>query len=317
MSIAGKILESLSTANLVKSGSPLGNKTRTARSTLYIKSGDGYYPRESLPKPIHKLPEGVYELKQTMSGEIYLSAHEIQTDELIRFEDARHRLVLGEIRKFWEAKPKFKEAGFTHKRGMLLTGAPGCGKTCLLKQVMEDVISEGDIVIYTDQPRVLKQALRQVKDIEEDRNILVIMEDIDTIIEYNEQTILQLMDGDDQNENVMILGTTNYPQRIPPRILRPGRFDRKLEIGPIPEAGRLCYFQHKMQKVGKMSEDNIREYVDVTDGFSFAQMREFLVSVYCLGYSAKESAARIKTGTIEESLTETELDAKLKTRKRV
>jgi ATPase family associated with various cellular activities (AAA) len=301
----------MSNSKVYPTTSSLSSKVRTARSTLYIKVGDAYFAREALPKPLPALPAGVYEIKSTSDGELYLSPHEIQTDELIRFEDSRHQLVLGEIQKFWEAKPKFKESGFTHKRGMLLTGAPGCGKTCLLKQVMEDVVAKGDIVIYTSAPRMLKNVLSKIKDIEEGRNVLVIMEDIDTIIQYDEQSMLQMLDGDDQQEHVLYLATTNYPQKIPPRIMRPGRFDRKLEIGPIPEAGRTSYFRLKVARMGTVTEANIREYVDVTNGFSFAQMREFLVSVFCLGYGVKESAARIKNGTIEESMTEAELDAKL------
>ena len=61
-----------------------------------------------------------------------------------------------------------------------------------------------------------------------------------------------------------------------------------------------------------MDKDEIMELAKKTTKFSFGQLREFLLSVYCHGYNVDETIKRIRTGREEFALTEAQLDAKLK-----
>lgn len=287
-------------SNMIKGTSDFGGIKRKQTLVQYAVSGNSFVASGAVkpPETVEKLSAGIYCPQVGYNGEKILSIHECATDELIRFKDERHELVLKEIDQFWKSENKYREAGFTHKRGVLLSGEPGTGKSCILKLVMEDTVKKGDVVFITKSVNATVQCLKAFREIEPTRKVLCIMEDLDELIRYDEHSILELFDGDNQMDGVLALATTNYPERLPARILRPGRFDRKLEIGVIPESGRKAYFQKKLGQKEAHSK-NIDYYTKLTKDFSFAQMREFLVATYCLEHSPEEAARRVREGKIE------------------
>lgn len=260
--------------------------------TQYVDDGHIIRPAGKLVT-IKELESNVYKIDADMQG-LYLSPHELRTDALLRFKDKRQTMVLGEIHKFWRLKGKFNELGFIHKRGLLLYGAPGTGKSCVLKLVMEDVIKENDVVLIAKSPSLLVTALDNIRQVEPNRRILATLEDVDEMVNYNEHALLGLFDGDSQQEGIILLGTTNYLNKLPPRMLRTGRFDRVIEIGNPGKRGRKAYFNSKLK--GKEEDDVVSHLVGVTKDYNFSQLKEVLVSVYCLGYPLKEVLCRIKRG---------------------
>lgn len=270
-------------------------KKRKKIYTQYRVSDNVFYPMGSI-KTQERLDPGIYNLKSSMSG-IYFEVHNLNTDEIIRFDDARHKEVLEEIQKFWTLKDNFSNMGFSHKRGILLYGDPGTGKSALTRLVMEDMVNSGDVIFICDEAYTLKSGLQKFREVEKERQVVCIIEDIDGLLRYGEKSILELFDGDYQCDNVLFLATTNYVDKIPPRVLRTGRFDRKLEISNPPKEGRLAYLRHKLATY----EDSSRlgEIADKTDGFSFAQLREYLVAVYCLQQDETKVIDRIKKGLEE------------------
>lgn len=261
---------------------------------------------------VNKLIPTVYTVGTDMQG-LYFEIHELKTDDLLKFNDKRQKLVLSEIDKFWGQKEKFTSMGLVHKRGLLLYGAPGTGKSCILKLVMGEVVKEGDIVLIIKTPRHLTSAIRSIRQVEPDRKVLAILEDVDDMVSYDSHELLGLFDGDSQQDGMLILGTTNYLDRLPPRMVRVGRFDRVIEIGNPGKDGRRVYFETKLG-------DNVplvSKLVKATKGFTFAQMRETLISHLAMGYSLEDTISRIKNGF--ESLNpdttkalEAKLEAKIK-----
>jgi len=236
------------------------------------------------------LEAGVYKVGTDFNG-VFFGIHEVNTDELLRFEDPRSTAILEEVNKFWELKPKFKKLGFTNKRGMLLHGLPGTGKSCLIKLMMEDMVKDGNVVFITKSPWSLTEVLHEFREVEPERKALVVLEEVD---EMSYQPLSDLFDGDEQIGDVLFVCTTNHIERIHPKMLREGRLDRKIEIPPPPKAGRLEYLKAKLGMFEK--EDQIEEHADLTDGFTFGQLREFLIGVYCYDKPAVTVAERIKNG---------------------
>lgn len=280
-------------ANVCESEPVIENsKSENSNSGLVQYSFDGYVYRPcGNIKMKETLKTNVYEIGKDMQG-LYLKPGKVMTDDLLRFNDKRQKTVLSEIDKFWNMRSNFEDFGFLHKRGILLYGSPGTGKSALIKLVMNDIIDNDDIILKVKEPRFLTSALEAIRSIEPRRRVLAVLEDVDEMCKYDEHTILQLFDGDSQQDGVLFIGTTNYLDKLPPRVLRTGRFDRKIEIGVPDHHGRLAYFNSKLR--GKEHNNVIAKIVSDTEGLNFSQLKEVLISTYVLGYSLKETLDRIK-----------------------
>ena len=291
MSIADKLLETLNEESV---------RVQT-KDTFYV-DGNEFQPgqKKSPPVTVDSLPAGVYDVKRSYTG-VYLERQDIHSDELIKFEDPRMNLVTNEISAFWEKEDNFKKHGFIMKRGILLHGAPGCGKSCLIKQVQEQMIEQNNLIFVARDPGALTKILKDVREVETERRIVVILEDIDEMVRWDEGSLLELMDGPDSQHKVLYLGTTNYLEKLPPRMQRSGRFDRKVEVLPPGKEGRLAYFQAKLGI--EEEEAELQEMVDKTDGLNFGDLREFVIAVYCLEEDPDIAISRIKGGAsgIKES----------------
>lgn len=239
-----------------------------------------------------KLIPGCYEIVFRPEGGIAFVNVPVKTQELIRFEDANSDKVINEIRKFWKLKPNFKKHGIAFKRGIILWGPPGSGKSCTIQFVMRDLIESGGICIKFTDPRAFTIGMRTLRRIEKKRPIVAVMEDIDAILEiYNESDVLNLLDGIDLVEDVVFLATTNYPEKLGERVInRPSRFDKRFKIGYPNAESRKIYFEHLFKNVDvKEAGIDIDKWVEDTEEFSVAHMQELFIAVHLLGDKYEEA----------------------------
>ena len=260
-----------------KEEEPKGKKTDIIQ---YCKNGPGF---SAAGETIRVLPAGAYSI-QHVSQVLAFCPEQIHTDSLIRFPDSRADQLLKEIQGFWELKEEFKKGndkafgGFLHKRGYLIFGPPGSGKSCLLKFVIKDIIDRKGIVLYGDiNPIYVIEGLKTIKKIEPDKQIVVILEDFDDLIHsHGESKYLSLLDGENSMDNVLFIATTNYVSRFDPRMYnRPGRLSDVIYIG-MPSAGaRRLYLETKLKV-----KDDIDWIVDNTDNFSLDHLKALVLGVY-------------------------------------
>lgn len=236
------------------------------------------------------LPPGVYEIVATPTSYAF-NPLKLVTDDLLRLPDSKSEQVIAEIADFWKRKAKFKQYGFAHKRGFLLFGPPGSGKTSTVATVSRQLVEAGGIVISGNiNPQVLASLLAQLRQVEPERPLVVLLEDIDTIIyRWGEADILALLDGENSIENVVFLATTNYPENLDGRVVnRPSRFDRIVKIGMPSAEARALYL--KSRKV----DFDITKAVELTNDFSIAHLKELVISVCCFGNNLEEEIDRIR-----------------------
>jgi transitional endoplasmic reticulum ATPase len=87
------------------------------------------------------------------------------------------------------------------------------------------------------------------------------------VTEHVLNQILAEMDGIEDNNDIVVIGATNRPDILDPAILRPGRFDRILLVGPTDKKGRLEIFKIHTKNMPLGKDVNINELAEKTEGY--------------------------------------------------
>lgn len=240
-------------------------------------------------KTTNVLPPGCYKVQESMQG-LYLQKQDIRDSSLIKLPDSNAEKVLGEIKKFWASKQKFIEHKLPYKRGILLFGPPGSGKTSTLRTAMEDVMTRDGIVLEYSNPHSFLAGYQMIRQIHKDKPMIALMEDLDSKLGYDSTELLQILDGVHDLNNIVFVATTNYPEKLGSRIFnRPSRFDRKFKIGMPSAESRKVYLQHK-----GVTED-IDTWVKDTEGLSIAHLAELYTAVMVFEDSYAQAVKIIKS----------------------
>ena len=252
-----------------------------------VEQGNTYRPSSQTTK---LLPPGLYRASEDQYG-FFFNKESLDMSELIRFPDSIANTVINEFETFWTMKDKYLDRGEPHKRGFLLWGPPGGGKTCTVSFIIQDFIKQGNIVFIFNYS--LSHTLRSFKIIEPNRKVLIVMEDIDSLIKdrHEEQAVLEFLDGSIQHANTIVIATTNYPEDLPDRIInRPSRFDRVSYIGVPSYDDRILYLTKKSQK---LSKPQIKGWAKETKGWTLAHLKELIIAVEVFGLKYDETIERI------------------------
>jgi len=243
------------------------------------------------------LPSGLYQLFHSNHGEPMAIKAQLNDEDLYTFSSGNNRNILDEVTSFWDNRDRYKKLGVTHKRGILLHGAPGCGKTAIISLCMKDMLRRDGIclILTPDLVGHLKEALPKLQQVEKERDVLIIMEDLESFRRY-EHALLEIMDGTSSLGNgILYLATTNYLDQIPIRFShRPSRFDTLLEVGLPSLEERMEYLSFVSQKMfGTNQEEKTHQWAKLTEGFSIAQLKELVISVVIHRHTLKDSLERL------------------------
>jgi len=241
-------------------------------------------------KTVDLLPAGCYSVQESMQG-LYLERQDIRNSDILKLPDTNSDKVVNEISKFWESKERFVEHKMPYKRGILLYGPPGSGKTCTLRTVMEDVENRGGLTLEFKHPYMFMEGYKMIRQVHPDRPVIALMEDVDAILERcSESEFLNVLDGVQDLNNVVFVATTNYPEKLGSRIFnRPSRFDKRFKIGMPNDKSRKMYLEHK-----GVEPEFIDEWVKETEGLSIAHLAELYTAVKVLGEDYSEAIDVIK-----------------------
>lgn len=200
-----------------------------------------------------------------------------------------------ELIDFLKEPKKFQKLGARIPKGVLLVGPPGTGKTLLARAVAGEAkvpfyfISGSDFVelfVGVGASRV-RDMFKQAK---HNAPCLIFIDEIDAVgrqrgaglgggHDEREQTLNQLlteMDGFGENEGIIIMAATNRPDVLDPALLRPGRFDRQVQVGlPDAKAREEILNVHAKNKIFDKSV-SLKNIASRTVGFSGADLENLL-----------------------------------------
>ena len=217
------------------------------------------------------------------SKELFKAVRAASFDDLVLPEALAEELQ-NDLPRFFASRETYERYGVPWKRGVLLIGPPGNGKTHAVKAMVNRL---GVPCLYVKSLEACDGEHASVRKVfvraRRSQPCLVVLEDIDSLItDKNRSFFLNELDGFASNTGVVVLATTNHPERLDPSILdRPSRFDRKFyfELPATPE--RLRYarrWNEALQEGMRLDEQVLCEVAALTDGFSFAYLKELFVS---------------------------------------
>ncbi|KAJ3601057.1 hypothetical protein NHX12_032030 [Muraenolepis orangiensis] len=196
-----------------------------------------------------------------------------------------------------------EQMGCKHVKGIMLFGPPGCGKTLMARQIGKMLNAREPKIV--NGPEILNKYVGESEanirklfaDAEDEQKRLgansglhiIIFDELDAICKQrgtgasstgvHDTVVNQLLskiDGVEQLNNILVIGMTNRPDLIDDALMRPGRFEVKMEIGLPDEKGRvqiLTIHTNKMRGFGLLSGDvDIKELATETKNYSGAEL---------------------------------------------
>lgn len=230
--------------------------------------------------------------------------------------------VMKDIHTFFtkETKELYKKLYIAYKRGVILYGDPGNGKSAMIREIIRN-IKDVSVVVINPNVKNITRILNSLIKSMDGSPVLIVIEDIDSVIDNsNRSELLNILDGVDVKSGVFFIGTTNYYEKIDPAFMnRSGRFDRSYRIDNPNEGTRRLYFESRNvdlllsdYEVYREDEDKSKTVIDLfvenSDDMPMANLKELITSVsYQLAVedditvkeAIESSAARIKNNREE------------------
>lgn len=277
------------------------------KASIWLKSTTGIIRPSTNLIMSNKLEPGTYKVDVNREYGQFCTKVNQTTDELYLFSDSIISSLLEEIKNFWLKSKIYKENNLTHKRGILLEGFPGTGKSSIINLLEEQLIVNGGVVFHVNSPRDLSTHIdfmrHSFREIQPDTPVITVLEDIDKYIEH--EHILSFLDGQASINHHVLIATTNNTEEIPDTFLRPSRIDMRIEVPNPTDEIRKEYFLKK-----KVPEDILDELVEKSKDFSFADLKELYISVILLESEIDEAVLKIASPRDKKNYTNKKLNTK-------
>lgn len=251
---------------------------------------DEIVPREileSMQVNVNDFEEALKEIEPSAMREVMIEVSKVTWDDVGGLDDAKR-----EIKEAveWPLKfpDKFEKMSIHPPKGILLYGPPGTGKTLLAKAVANESSAN---FISVRGPQLLskwvgesEKAVREIfKKARQVSPSIIFLDELDAIApirgtefgsKTSERVINQLLtelDGIEVLKNVVVIAATNRPEIIDPALIRSGRFDRLIFVGPPTKAGRLGILNvhlKNLQNDHHLSDNvDLEELADATENY--------------------------------------------------
>jgi len=275
---------------LVEDDSYIELPKNTEETSQWIVDKEYITPATSI-KLQKKLLPGIYQVGVNNSIGLFCKKLSVKSDELYIFSNSIINNLLIEITNFLNNGKIFRDHKLLHKRGILLEGYPGTGKSSIISLLTKEVVKHNGIVFNVETPNnfnaYVEFLVNNFRKIEPETPVITILEDIDN---YSDSTtILDFLDGKNSINHHIVIATTNNTKNLPDSFLRPSRLDLRIEI-PLPNAAtRKEFFMFK-----KVKEEDLEELVESTKDCSLADLKEIFITKYLLNYTISEAVEKVK-----------------------
>lgn len=265
--------------------------------TCFSVEGNDFFPSR---KTTSNIPSGYYRIRKDYTRGIFLRKQEVNLSKLVIIEHCSlHRRLINEIVHFWESKNEYEKRGKVYKKNILLHSAPGMGKTSLVNLIIDDLIKNrnGIVLSITEENDIanFNDAMMYIKAAMPDRPIIAVIEDFDNFTgdggnnNQLESDLLNILDGNQKYNNLVILATTNYPEKLQERYInRPSRFNLILEYEyPNEEFRREFLIKTNLEE--DIRKIDLDKWVKRTEGYTTDYLNELSMAVFINNQDEEEA----------------------------
>ena len=295
---------------------------RVLRRVLPDIKGDEEIPKETLKKMIVKksdFKEALKEIQPSALREIFVQVPNVKWDDIGGLEGAKQ-----ELREAveWPLKypENFEKFGVKPPKGVLVYGPPGTGKTLLAKAVANE--SEANFIAIKGPELLSKwvgeseKGVREVfKKARQTAPTVIFFDEIDSIAStrggsstdsgVTQRVVNQLLteiDGLEELQDVAVVAATNRVDIIDPALLRPGRFDRHVEVGDPNEEARIAIFKVHTKDMPLADDVDLEKLAKRTEGYVGADIEAVCREAVMLTLRDNMEADKVKMKQFREAM---------------
>ncbi|MBU3967606.1 MAG: CDC48 family AAA ATPase [Euryarchaeota archaeon] len=258
------------------------------------------------------------EVEPSAMREVLVEISEISWDDVGGLNEARQEIIEA-VEWPLKSPEKFLKMGIQPPKGILLYGPPGTGKTLLAKAVANESSAN---FISVRGPQLLskwvgesEKAIREVfKKARQVSPSILFLDELDAIAPVrgmdagsrtSEKVVNQLLtelDGIETLKNVVVIGATNRPEIIDPALIRSGRFDRLVFVGPPGRAGRVDIFNIHTKNIPLAEDVNKEELADLTENYVGADIESLCREAVMLALRENFNTEKVEMSHFRASL---------------
>lgn len=236
-------------------------------------------------------------------------------DDIVGYDDVKKEL--NEFKKYFENKKLYSDNDINLPKGLLLTGMPGVGKTMFAKALANELkcnfllASGSDFVeLYVgvgpkrirslfSQAKILKPTIIFIDEIDAIGSRSFGFTDSERLSTINQ--ILTEMDGVVERDDVIVIGATNYADKLDKALLRPGRFDKQIHI-PLPDLDTRHKMIERFLNKSKHENVDIEKYSHQFSNFSGAEIKNIIDEAKVIAFQENPDSIIIKNKQIDQAL---------------
>ncbi|MEO6224409.1 MAG: CDC48 family AAA ATPase [Sphingomicrobium sp.] len=254
--------------------------------------------------------------------EVMVEAPTIRWDDVGGLDAPRDRLREG-VELPLKHPEAFRRLGIRPAKGFLLYGPPGTGKTLLAKAATREAeanfiaTKSSDLLSkwYGESEQQIARLFNRARQV---APTIIFIDELDSLVparggglgepqvtERVVNTILAEMDGLEELQNVVVIGATNRPMLIDPALLRPGRFDELIYVGPPDTAGRRRILAIHTRNMPLGDDVDLESLAQRTERFTGADLEDLVRRAGLTALRRGLDTAKVEMSDFNAALTET------------
>ncbi|CAN1245651.1 Calmodulin-interacting protein 111, partial [Linum grandiflorum] len=272
------------------SGSQMVSTSSASLPQILTSSASSLVVEDELLKVVYEdFEKARMKVRPSAMREVILEVPKVKWDDIGGQREVKTQLMEAVE---WPQKHQeaFKRIGTRPPSGILMFGPPGCSKTLMARAVASEA---GLNFLAVKGPELFSkwvgESEKAVKSLfakaRANAPSIIFFDEIDSLavirgkesdgVSVSDRVMSQLLvelDGLHQRVNVTVIAATNRPDKIDSALLRPGRFDRLLYVGPPNETDREAIFLVHLRRIPCSSDVNVKQLASLTDGYTGADI---------------------------------------------